>query len=244
MDLQASYTPPDLGTGTTATAYAYNKDRQLTQITRSDGQTIAIGYDGQGRASTVTTPTGTTTLGYDATKGQLTSIQAPGGENEALTWDGFLPTGESWSGPVSGSLSRTFNNNFRVTGLGVDGQGQISYTYDADGLLTGAGSLTLTRDPQTGLLTGSTLGSVTDSRGYTSYGELDTYSAAYPAGLSFQDQYTRDAAGRIIQKVETINGTETTYGYSYDQDGRLTDVTVNGNPYARYGYSSNGNRVS
>lgn len=96
-------------------------------------------------------------------------------------------------------------------------------------------SLSLTRDPQTGLLTGSTLGSVTDSRSYTSYGELDTYSAAYPAGLSFQDQYTRDAAGRIIQKVETINGTETTYGYSYDQDGRLTDVTVNGSAYSHYG---------
>ena len=244
VDLQASYTPPDLGTGSTATAYAYNKDRQLTQITRPDGQTIAIGYDTQGRASTVTTPTGTTTLGYDATKGQLTSIQAPGGENESLTWDGFLPTGESWSGPVSGSLSRTFDNNFRVTGLSVDGQSPVSFTYDADGLLTGAGGLTLTRDPQTGLLTGSTLGSVTDNRTYTSYGELATDSAAYPAGLSFQDLYTRDAAGRIIQKVETINGTATAYGYSYDQDGRLTDVTVNGSATNHYGYDSNGNRVS
>ncbi len=116
----------------------------------------------------------------------------------------------------------------------MDGQSPISYTYDADGLLTGAGGLTLTRDPQAGLLTGSTLGSVTDSRTYTSYGELDTYSAAYPAGLSFQDQFTRDAAGRIIQKVETINGTETAYGYTYDQDGRLTDVTVNGNPTSHY----------
>ncbi len=145
---------------------------------------------------------------------------------------------------MSGSLSRTFDNNFRVTGLSVDGQSPVSFTYDADGLLTGAGSLTLTRDPQTGLLTGSTLGSVTDSRTYTSYGELATDSAAYPAGLSFQAQYTRDAAGRIIQKVETINGTATTYGYSYDQDGRLTDVTVNGSAYGHYGYDSNGNRTS
>ncbi len=159
-------------------------------------------------------------------------------------WDGFLPTGETWSGPVSGSLSRTFDNNFRVTGIGVDGQTPTAYTYDADGLLTGAGSLTLARDPQTGLLTGSTLGSVTDSRTTTSYGELETYSAAYPAGLSVQDQYTHDAAGRIIiGKVETINGTQTAYGYTYDQDGRLTDVTVNGSPYSHYGYDSNGNRI-
>ncbi len=132
----------------------------------------------------------------------------------------------------------------RPAGLSVDGQTTTAYTYDADGLLTGAGGLTLTRDPQTGLLTGSTLGGVTDSRTYTSYGELATDSAAYPAGLSFQAQYTRDAAGRIIQKVETINGTATTYGYSYDQDGRLTDVTVNGSAYGHYGYDSNGNRTS
>ncbi len=132
----------------------------------------------------------------------------------------------------------------RPAGLSVDGQTTTAYTYDADGLLTGAGGLTLTRDPQTGLLTGSTLGGVTDSRTYTSYGELATDSAAYPAGLSFQDQYTRDAAGRIIQKVETINGTATTYGYSYDPDGRLTDVTVNGSAYSHYGYDSNGNRTS
>ena len=39
----------------------------------------------------------------------------------------------------------------------MDGQAPAAYTYDADGLLTGAGSLTLTRDPQTRLITGSTL---------------------------------------------------------------------------------------
>ncbi len=36
----------------------------------------------------------------------------------------------------------------------------------------------------------------------------------------------------------------TTYGYSYDPDGRLTDVTVNGSATSHYGYDSNGNRTS
>ena len=36
----------------------------------------------------------------------------------------------------------------------------------------------------------------------------------------------------------------TTVGYTYDQDGRLPDVTVNGSAYGRYGYDPNGNRTS
>ncbi len=44
--------------------------------------------------------------------------------------------------------------------------------------------------------------------------------------------------------MKTINGTQTAYGYTYDQDGRLTDVTVNGSAYSHYGYDTNGNRTS
>jgi hypothetical protein len=41
----------------------------------------------------------------------------------------------------------------------------VSYSYDNDGLLTGAGSLTLTRNTSNGLISGTTLGSVTTSQG-------------------------------------------------------------------------------
>ncbi len=34
VDLEASYTPPDIGIGTVATTYTYNRDKQLTRVTR------------------------------------------------------------------------------------------------------------------------------------------------------------------------------------------------------------------
>ena len=56
--------------------------------------------------------------------------------------------------------------------------------------------------------------------------------------------YTRDALGRITQKVETIGGVTTTTVYGYDFAGRLTDVTTNGTLAAHYEYDGNGNRLS
>jgi RHS repeat-associated protein len=79
---------------------------------------------------------------------------------------------------------------------------------------------------------------------YNSYGEVINYTAAYPAGLSFQISYTRDALGRITAKTEIINGITTTWGYSYDQAGRLIETTKNGDLWASYSYDLNGNRVA
>jgi RHS repeat-associated protein len=56
--------------------------------------------------------------------------------------------------------------------------------------------------------------------------------------------YTRDQLGRITQRVETIDGSTTTYGYVYDLAGRLAEVQQNGSTSASYTYDSNGNRLS
>lgn len=52
----ASYTPPDVGSGATATAWAYDLDGQLATITRPDGLVVSYGYDPAGRVSGVTLP--------------------------------------------------------------------------------------------------------------------------------------------------------------------------------------------
>ena len=93
VDLEASFTPPDLGIGTVATTYTYNADRQLTQVTHPDGQTIALGYDTGGRLSSLTEPRGQTTFAYHPTTGQVTGITAPGGATLGYTYDGTLLTG-------------------------------------------------------------------------------------------------------------------------------------------------------
>ncbi|MFN8000954.1 MAG: hypothetical protein U0X75_08080 [Acidobacteriota bacterium] len=50
-------------------------------------------------------------------------------------------------------------------------------TYDNDDLLVGAGALTLTRDPQTGLINNTALGNLTDIRTYNGFAELTGHNA-------------------------------------------------------------------
>src|SRR5439155_5798373 len=119
----------------------------------------------------------------------------------------------------------------------------ISFGYDNDSLLTSAGSLTITRNAQNGLITGSTLGAVTDSRSYSTFGELSRYTAMTNSATVFDVSYTRDKLGRVTQKVETIGGVTDTFVYTYDTAGRLTDVTKNSALLSHYSYDSNGNRL-
>jgi YD repeat-containing protein len=50
-----------------------------------------------------------------------------------------LLTRTTWTGPVAGSVERTYNNNFQVISEKVNGGTPITYQYDADGLLIKAG---------------------------------------------------------------------------------------------------------
>ncbi len=245
VDLEQNYNPPDAGFTPRNTQYAYNLDRQLTTVTRPDGQTIQLGYEPTGgRLSTLTLPGSlVTTYAYDPTKGTLSSITAPG-STLSYTYDGSLLKSTTWAGTVAGSVSRNYDNNFRITSQSVNGANTINFGYDNDSLLTSAGSLTITRSAQHGLITGTTLGTVTDTRGYSSFGELSSYTTNVSGSPVLSTTFTRDKLGRITQKVETIGGVTTTYDYTYDQAGRLQEVKTNGAVTATYGYDSNGNRTS
>ncbi|WP_148667808.1 Ig-like domain-containing protein, partial [Mizugakiibacter sediminis] len=244
VDQTESYTPPAVAdVGAPATQYQYNKDRQITQITRPDGAVVSFGYDAGGRLSTLTTPTGSYQYGYAAKTGQLSSILAPGNEALAYTWDGFLPTGVTWSGTITGSVTRSYDANFRVVSLAVNGQG-VAYGYDDDGLLTAAGDLSVTRDAGNGRIIATAQGAVQTAQTYTGFGELATLTAAN-AGTSLYDvTYTRDAVGRITRREETVAGAHHAYDYTYDAQGRLADVKQDGVDLGAYGYDANGNRVS
>jgi len=244
VDLEANYNPPDAGFSPKNTQYIYNLDRQLTLVTRPDGQTLSLGYDTGGRLSTFTLPGSTTiTYAYDATKGTLNSITAPN-STLSYTYDGSLLTSTTWAGTVSGSVGRTYDNNFRISSQSVDGANTVNFGYDNDSLLTSAGSLTITRSAQNGLISGTSLGAVTDTRTYSTFGELGQYTASVSGTPVLDVQYTRDKLGRIRQKVETIGGVTDTFVYTYDQAGRLTDVTKNSAVVGHYTYDSNGNRLS
>ena len=191
-----NYIPPTVsGVIDTATHYSYNVDRQLTGIALPDGDNVSLVYDTGGRLSTITLPTGAYQYSYTSGTGQLSSITSPDSENLAYSWDGFLNTRDTWSGPVSGSLTRQYDDNFRVTSLtlsaGGIGGSSIAYSYDADGLVTGISggtqlsgenlpAMSITHDPQNGLITGTSLGDLVSTVQYDSFGEPSNESFGNP----------------------------------------------------------------
>lgn len=245
VDLEERYTPPMLsGVADPKTQYAYNLDKQLTSIARPDGQVVNLAYDTGGRLQGFVMPGRTINFEYNASTGQLARIAPNNGLEISLGYDGFLPVSETLSGPVSGTITRTYNNDFNLSGLTVNGT-LIPFAYDKDGLLTQAGSLAFTRNAQNGLITGTTLGGIATSQGYTTFGEVSQYSAAQGGASALDIQYAYDKLGRITQKTEALFGEPAvTTGYVYDPAGRLAQVRKDGIVQASYAFDANGNRTS
>jgi RHS repeat-associated protein len=238
----SEYVPPSVS-GTGATSYAYNLDRNITKITRPDGKLISFDYDSAGRLSSVATPSETIDYTYSSSTGNLTAASITSGESLAYGYNGPLQTSTQWSGTIDGAVGVGYNDNFWITSESINGSSSIAFTYDNDGLLTQAGAMAVTHNSQNGLLTGTALGSTTDTRSYNSFGELTGYTASHAGMPLYAVSYTRDADGRVSGRSETIAGKTATYAYTYDSAGRLTGVSENGSAISSYAYDTNSNRL-
>ena len=253
VGLIETYTPPVVpGAVAPTTTYGYNGDGQLTSVTRPDGQVLTLAYEsGTNRLSTLTHPRGVEQFTYTtaASGGLLQSITSTDSVTVAYGYDGPLLTSETWSGRVSGAVERKLDMAFRdsVVTLTVNGNSwPVAIHYDADGLLTGAGDLSIARRSDDGLIEGTQIAgsSVTSSQSYNSHGEIEDLRHAYGTNTLLQQEIiARDGLGRIVSLKETAFGTDSLYGYRYDAAGRLYAVTTDGDTTARYWYDANGNRT-
>ncbi|HID99945.1 MAG TPA: hypothetical protein EYP59_06615, partial [Thiotrichaceae bacterium] len=181
---------------------------------------------------------------YNDSTGKLKTLTDTDGSTLSYTYDGSLPLSETWdNGEVTGTLTRTYNNEFRVTANSFNGN-TVNYQYDDDGLVTQVGNLILHREAQNGFLTGTTLGNVITQQTLNPFGEVKGETVTYQGNTLYQVAYERDKLGRIIQKVETIEGETTTYHYHYNLVGQLVEVDQNGVSINRYDYDANGNRLA
>jgi YD repeat-containing protein len=251
IDQEGEYQPPPVaGVSDPRTFFDYDLDKRLDLLTRPDGTALDFQYDSAGRLAALVRPAGTTLFSYaDGTvlapgSGNLLSIAAPGGETLVFGYDGSLLSSTSWSGPVAGSVSQTYDAFFRPATQSVNGGFAASFAYDGDGLLVQAGAEILVRDTLTGLLTGTSLASVSTGVGYSGFGERSADTAALGGSAFYSNTYLRDKLGRLAQKTETIQGATTVVGYAYDPAGRLEQVATDGLVTASYAYDANGNRVS
>ena len=239
----AAYSPPAIDGVNAQTTFSYDADGRVTRVQRGD-QTIDIGSDNSGRRSALNLPTGTISYTYDAATERLVGISGPGDSGISLQYDGALLVRETWTGPVSGTVSNTFDNNFFLVAQSLNGGTPIAFQYNGDGLLAQAGALRITRDTQTGLLTATAIDNIADAFGYDSLGQQASYSATTNGTALYSVRYVRDLLGRIAQRAETIQGVTDTYAYTYDTIGQLIGVAKDAAMTASYSYDANGNRLS
>ena len=229
------------------THYQYDEHQQLTEIQRSDGNNINLKYNAiTGQLDTVKTSGITLTNGYDAF-GRLQRISRSDGVTMNLGFDGPLPTSVAWSGGVEGKLTAEYDDFFQLKTLTVNDASSVSFEYDLDGAVTRASgnghALDISRDPDTGFVDGTTLGTVTTSYGYSGFGELQQLAANSQGKDTFSQVLSRDEVGRITSVTETVGGATRKVDYAYDEVGRLSEVDHNGDK-TTYLYDANGNRKS
>ncbi|MGH7832385.1 MAG: RHS repeat domain-containing protein, partial [Candidatus Binatia bacterium] len=244
LDQSRSYLPPAVGSQNHSTAYVYNRDKQLIRVTRPDGKNIEVEYDKAGRVSSIAAPQGKTRYLFDAKTDQLKTITAADGSTLSYAYDGFLFASLNWNGAVKGSVARAHDDDLRISSITVNGKRVIENRYDADGMLIQAGALTLERLQRSGLITGTKVGNVKTLDEYNSFAEISRFTASFGDREILAIDYERDGAGRIVKKIETIEGRSRTVAYAYDLAGRLTRVLTDGAQETRYEYDANGNRIA
>ncbi len=247
INLQTAYSPPAAGPGAWNTTWGYNLDKQVVSTTRPNGITLSNSYDLAGRITQIAHPNGVRTFEYNGTRRVLLRSGSEDGVTTTYMHDGMLPLSTTWSGPISGTVQRQFDANFRVTNETVNGAHGVTFSYDQDGLLTDAGEHSFYLDQNGQAYRTVTSGMVVEDRIFNEFGERSedqhvSYAGGYAILLA--NTYERDALGRIIRKSELSAGVPRVLEYEYDLDGRLREVKTDSVVTATYSYDSNGNRLS
>ena len=219
-------------------SYLYDRDRRLVKTIFPSGNQINKIY-ADGRLTQIQTSEGSIDFMY-LCNNNIDSI-TKGTEVITYGYDGKLVTSENFNGVLNQTLSFDYNNDFNLTSFTYAG-GTESYTYDDDGLLIGIGDYIVGRNTGNGLpetVIGDPLSLI---RTFNGYGELKAQHVTVNGNNLIDWDLTRDNAGRITNKIETINGVTTNYMYGYDPVGKLLSVTKNGILLEEYQYNPNGTR--
>lgn len=230
--LPTTWTLPGAG----SYSYRYDGAKRLKSVTTPGGSTISNSFDANGLQ-----------VRTDFDGGSISTIRgkcgrvfglARGSEVASLSYDGSLVTRKTVRGSVVDTMSWSYNSDFAPTSFAYAGATQ-RYGYDSDGLLTSAAPFTISRNAANGLPQSVTATGFALNRTYSAYGEIDAVNAG-----AYRYSLTRDASGRIATKTETVDGTTHEWAYAYDQLGRLTSATRDGELAESYTFDAQGNRTA
>ncbi len=235
VDRKSSYQAPISGTY----AYEYDRDRRLARVTFPSGFQITNTYV-NGHLARTTTPEGN--IDYTYLCGAKPGMISRGGEAVSYSWDGDLVTTESITGTVNQTLDYAWNNDFLLSSFTYAGATE-NLSYDTDGLLTGAGPFTISRNPDNGLAEKVSDSAFSLTRAFNGHGEISAESFTVNGSITGSWSVVRDNSGRITRKTETVDGVTTVYDYTYDSLGRLLSVSRDNVTVESYQYGANGART-
>ncbi|MBY0316993.1 MAG: RHS repeat protein [Bdellovibrionales bacterium] len=183
MEEVSDYQPPSMGVGIPKnTTYTYNTDKQITLVTLPNSDTIGFTYNGTtGLLTTRTVPSGNYTYTYDSTTKQLEKIVSPNGPASVFDYYGSQIKDDEQrrnsDNYLFGKVAFTFDSEHRVSSRitqpnSSGGASTINYSYNDDDQLAQVGDLALAYSYPSGRLDTTTIGNITDSRTYDSYGNL------------------------------------------------------------------------
>ncbi|MBT8350398.1 MAG: RHS repeat-associated core domain-containing protein, partial [Deltaproteobacteria bacterium] len=235
VNLSDSYQTPLSGNY----SFNYNRDRQLTQINFPSGKQINNIYDST-RLMQVQTPEGN----IDYTYFCQDKVESITNGNDGITYgyDGKFLTSEILSGTLSQALVYAYNDDFNITSF-TYAEDTTDYSYDNDGLMTGAGNFTINSNADNGLPESVSSVSLNLNRIFNGYGEIEAESSTINTQAFGSWNLTRNNNGRITQKTETLASVTSDYAYTYDALGRLLTVTKDSMLVEEYQYNINGTRT-
>ena len=241
VGLIASITDPQ----SNVTSYAYDSRGNRTSITDPLSNQTTFAYDAGSRLLTITYPDSTTTSFTYDNRGRRTSVSDQNGKTTSYAYDDADRL-TSVTDPASNVTQYGYDTENNLTSL-TDANGhQTSFSYDA------FGRVTETSFPSNAFETyaydaDNNLTSKTDRKGQTIqyvYDALNRLSQkTYPDSTSVE--YTYDLVGKILQ----VNDPTGTYGFTYDNMGRLTGTSTQYSFLTTttftnsYSYDANSNRT-
>ena len=215
---------------------SYNAEGKQTGDTGTGVPTTTartLGYDADGRITSVSSPAGATTYSYDD-RGNLLASQGPTGTaSYAYNGDGTLASRTD----AAGTASFSYNGDDQLATVTDPVTGRtIDYGYNASGqLATVADSLVASR--------------ISRTYSYDALGRLaadnltQNVGSGLPPRTLLGNSYGYDNDDLITSKASTVKGTSTTDSYAYDGLGRLTSWN-SGSTTTRYTWDNAGNRTS
>jgi RHS repeat-associated protein len=244
-----SYTPPGGGTFTRS----YDLDKDLVMRGLPSGRTIQNTFDATtGQWMGMSYPEASVAYAYHPDTVRLASVTrtpvAGTAQAVAYDYDANLLTSMAFSGVASGAYAYGYDDDFRLTDITFTSGADVVQTpivWNDDSRQTAYGPFALVRNGPGGRTSEITDGTFTMATSYDSLGRVDARTYAVGATVFYSFSLARNSAGQIVQKVESIGGSNTTYDYGYDLRGRLTSVIRDGSAVVEsYDYDLNGNRTS